>query len=80
MRVEQVLTIFAILFAVVSARIDPKNLRCLGKLYIFSLIFMISDKTSKLKPILVFPVCRTTFEELDHEIKKIDKWKKVDVS
>ncbi|XP_063835918.1 protein seele [Ostrinia nubilalis] len=45
--------VFAILFAAVSARIDPKNLQCL--------------------------VCRTTFEELNDAIKKIDKWKKVDV-
>lgn len=42
-----------VLFVAVTARIDPKNLKCL--------------------------VCRTTFEELDDVIKKVDKWKKVDV-
>ncbi|KAF9420677.1 hypothetical protein HW555_003224, partial [Spodoptera exigua] len=44
---------FTILLVAVSARIDPKNLKCL--------------------------VCRTTFEELNDVIKKVDKWKKVDV-
>lgn len=39
--------------AAVSAKIDPKNLRCL--------------------------VCRTTFDELNKVILKVDKWKKVDV-
>lgn len=29
---------------------------------------------------LMISVCRTTFEELNDAIKKVDKWKKVDVS
>ncbi|KAJ8704444.1 hypothetical protein PYW07_011632 [Mythimna separata] len=53
MRPATVFLAFTILFVAVSARIDPKNLKCL--------------------------VCRTTFEELNDVIKKVDKWKKVDV-
>ncbi|XP_026316313.1 protein seele [Hyposmocoma kahamanoa] len=53
MQFNVIVLIFALLLALVSARIDPQNLRCL--------------------------VCRQTFEELNRAIKKIDKWKKVDV-
>ncbi|CAH0599915.1 unnamed protein product [Chrysodeixis includens] len=53
MRSATFLFALTVLFVAVTARIDPKNLKCL--------------------------VCRTTFEELDEVIKKVDKWKKVDV-
>lgn len=81
MRPVTLLFAFAIFIVSVSARIDPKNLKCLG-VYIYIELFKTHFFIDLLVnwSYLVISVCRTTFEELNDVIKKVDKWKKVDVS
>ncbi|CAG4963639.1 unnamed protein product [Colias eurytheme] len=53
MHLASSIIVLPFILTLVSAAIDPRNLKCL--------------------------VCRTTFDELNNAIKKVDKWKKVDV-